>query len=112
MFSILLVDGTVCKEHQRILKEQKKFYEELYTTDPMVNFTIKNTTTVKLTEVQKASIDQDISLDECILAIKELKSNKVPGSDGLGVEFYRKMWDIIETPFLGDATRSFVHEQT
>ena len=36
MFAVHLQNGEVCKNQKRILKEQRKFYEELYTRDEKV----------------------------------------------------------------------------
>ena len=52
MFSILL-NGQLCKEQTRILEEQRKFYEELYTSDPHVHFDLINDTDFKLCENDK-----------------------------------------------------------
>ena len=31
--------------------------------------------------------------DECFKALKEMKNDKSPGSDGITVEFYKTFWD-------------------
>ena len=33
-----------------------------------------------------------LTTDECLVALKSMSHNKTPGSDGLPVEFYSKLW--------------------
>ena len=40
---------------------------------------------------QFAQMNCDLDQDEILLAINQLKMNKTPGTDGLPIEFYRKI---------------------
>ena len=95
MFSVITDEGEHCTEQKRILQEQKKFYENLYTIDESVQFSLTNEWDIKLTEEQKLKLDRDISLEELHEALSGMKRNKVPGLTGLTVEFYLEFWDKI-----------------
>ena len=49
--------------------------------------------------MEKTLCNQEISIAELFDAVMTLKSDKVPGIDGLTVEFYRKFWKSL-SPFL------------
>ena len=54
----------------------------------------------KLNAVSQALCDEDITLLECSIALKEMPNNKSPGSDGFTTEFYKFFWpDIKELVF-------------
>ncbi len=38
----------------------------------------------------------ELTIDECTNAVKHLKTNKAPGSDGLTPEFYKTFWDDVK----------------
>ena len=44
------------------------------------------------------------TIEECEIAVKEMKTNKSPGIDGLSNEFYKKFWKDLDTLFY-DALR-------
>ena len=94
--SKLNVAGQIITQQNKILNEMKMFYSELYTKDEMVKFTIHNTRGTKISPLDKAQLEKDISIDECYSAINNMKLNKAPGCDGLPVEFYRLFWEDIK----------------
>ena len=40
--------------------------------------------------------DAPLSMEDILKAVKSIKNNKSPGSDGFTVEFYKKCWDDIK----------------
>ena len=85
-----LRDGKqIISKPKEILEKQKQFYEELYTTNPEVKFTLTNNTNIRLTQEDRIALDQPIQLSEVAKAIQSLKRNKSPGYDGLTTEFYQ-----------------------
>ena len=95
MFAILL-DGKICKNQTKILREQCHFYRELYTANESIEFNIQNSTGIGLNASQKEFLDSDLSLDELYNAAKDMKINKVCGCGGLPSEFYLKFWESLK----------------
>uniref|UniRef100_A0A3B3Y9A6 Reverse transcriptase domain-containing protein n=1 Tax=Poecilia mexicana TaxID=48701 RepID=A0A3B3Y9A6_9TELE len=56
--------------------------------------------TNKLTEKERESLDQEITVDEITKAMQSMQSNKAPGLDGLPKEFYATFWDILKAHLL------------
>ena len=66
---------------------------KLYTSDPKVAFRLTRGVNERYVDIQsKQKCDEEFTLDEFFDALMTLKSDKVPGLDGLCVEFYRKFW--------------------
>ena len=88
---------------QDILKEEKCFYQTLYShkevnleDEEIVNKFFVNADSIpKLNEEQKQSCEGLITKTECTEAIKNMPNNKSPGTDGLPVEFYKIFWNDI-----------------
>ena len=90
-----------------ILSEQKRFYQDLYSS---VNNRIVNNNAAKsflddlnipkLTEEQKQVCEGKILLEERESIIETFSNNKAPGSDGIPIEFYKKLWPLISEPFV------------
>lgn len=98
-------DGTYTKTEDEILKEQHKFYKNLYQDDKIaeedMNLYLNNLKEhIKLNEEEKQSLEGNINEEECIQALNLMKLNKSPGSDGLPVEFYKALWTDLRCPLL------------
>ena len=63
-------------------------------------FPTKNET--KLSENERHSCEGPLTTQECLIALKSMKSGKSPGSDGFPAEFYKVFWPDI-SPFLMNA---------
>ena len=92
--------GNELTETNDILKEQKDFYQNLYTSKKTNTsnkmddiFFNKNNDFYILPEESSNSLEADITLDECHNALKGMKPNKTPGSDGFSSEFYLFFWN-------------------
>ena len=83
-------------EPKEILKEQHKFYADLYASNKKVKFTLKNTSNTRLTENDKNKLDEMITFDEIAAAVKALPKEKSPGGDGLPAEFYQFFYSKIK----------------
>ena len=85
-----------------IIKEEVKFYENLYTsklnaeTSETEKQFLDHEKIPKLVEIDKNLCDQSLSIEECSLALKQLANNKSPGSDGYTTNFYKKIWKDIK----------------
>ena len=49
-----------------------------------------------------------ISIEECTKVLNSFSLNKVPGNDGLPIEFYKTFWDFLEEPLVKCVNESFV----
>ena len=50
-----------------------------------------------LSDVECKLCDQPFLVEEFFDAMMTLKSNKVPGLDGITIEFYRKFWKLLKS---------------
>ena len=85
---------------KEILKEEELFFSQIYTSNnmnpllPEFSVFFKSIDSV-LSEEEAATCEGEVTLEECYNALKSMKSNKTPGSDGLTSEFYRYFWNEI-----------------
>ena len=93
MFAVWLDNNKIWKCQKRILFEQEKFYRCLYTSDKNIYFDIQNESGIRISETSKNQLDSHITMEELTAAAKDMKCNKVPGCDGLPIEFYREFWN-------------------
>ena len=102
VISKLEIDNKIIEDQDKILLEEKEFYSKLYKESLSVNdekyrdsrkyfFDISDSFP-QLSEEQKNYCDKDITENEILNAIKDLKNGKTPGSDGLPIEFYKFFW--------------------
>ena len=92
--------GDIITDSKEILLAQEKFYRELYTsrstyiTDDHAHifFDNNNPYVQKLSNEESMDMDGIIRKEECLNAVKCLKNNKSPGTDGFTAEFYKFFW--------------------
>ena len=81
-----------------ILKEEKMFYESLYSSTNINHKNFKNSpifnpeNVTALSEEEKKSCEGLVNEEECTNALKDFNNNKTPGTDGPPDEFYRFFW--------------------
>ena len=99
--SRLNVNGTLITNQKSILSEEKQFYEKLYSKKEQINSTIDffDNSLPKLSENDRNSCEGILTEQECVKAIKEMKNQKSPGSDGITTEFYKLFWNEIKEHF-------------
>ncbi len=98
-----LDDDTIITNSNDILKEEVRFYSQLYTSATTDDSDFCN----YLPEVADNCLSQEeaqlcegkITIDECVVALKTMSNNKTPGCDGIPVEFYKLFWNDIK-PYL------------
>ena len=94
----LKISGSTKTDFFNILSEQKRFYQDLYTsknirtdsTQTAESF-LSNLDIPRLTEEQKLSCEGKITPGECAAVLENFQNNKSPGNDGIPVEFYKKI---------------------
>ena len=91
-------------EPEEILREQYNFYNTLYKKDPMVDVFSENCNDFFersqevniISDHQNIISDAPITMEELTEAVKSIKNNKSPGSDGFTGEFYKRFWEDIK----------------
>ena len=92
MYRLRRMDGSIITEQKLILKEQCKFYQELYYEHRDIHFDIKNESDIEVSLTQNEQLWKDITLDEIHDALFSMPNEKSPGTDGLPAEFYKYFW--------------------
>ena len=84
-----IFDGAkLIRDPKSILRVQKKFYQDLYTSEGS-RFDASGITGPKITPMDQQEMDRDITWDEYRAALKNMPNGKTPGLDGLTVRFYK-----------------------
>ena len=86
--------GTVITSHKDILSAEREYFEKIYSScnPSFLDFEQYFSPTMehsKLSEDSQQLCEGSISLQECLNALKTMKNNKSPGTDGIPVEFYK-----------------------
>ena len=91
MIRLTLNNGEEIYETKDIITEVKMFYERLYSDRQLEDCEILDLVEdiPTLTVQEKTSLEGEITLDEASVALKNMKNNKSPGSDGFTVEFFK-----------------------
>ena len=92
LIRIKLDDDEIVESQTVILQEVRKFYEKLFTKRDIGNSDkfLQDLTLPQVKNEDMKMLEAPISLQEIEIAIKQLKSNKCPGLDGIGIELYKK----------------------
>ena len=110
----LLINDVITTVPLKILKEQERFYNNLYkssingpNTASRSSSFLNSLNIPKLSEEQKALCEGKISSEECFRILDNFQNNKTPGNDGIPIEFYRKFWSLISESFVRCANECF-----
>ena len=85
-----------------ILSECMAFYKNLYTSkssDCLESSSFSQVNIISLTKEERTICEGVLTEKECFEALKNMDSDKTPGTDGLPAEFYKVFWKDI-SPFL------------
>ena len=103
----LHISGVIKTDPFCILKEQERFYKNLYKssrTDPDIALKISSflndLNIPTLSEDQKNICEGKISAEECYRLLDSFDINKTPGIDGIPIEFYKIFWPLISDSFI------------
>ena len=105
----LSINDTVVTNQRTILLEQKKFYEQLYSKIEQIESDIIffDNSLPKLNENEQNSCKGHITDLECKTALKDMKNQKSPGSDGITTEFYKIFWNDIKEYYIKSINLAF-----
>ena len=100
VITCLNIQDKIISSPTEILKEEVKFYSELYTSSNVTSKEINDYLSSivfenKLSEKESILCEGLLSLKECTEAVINMKMNKSPGCDGLPPEFYKTFWSDI-----------------
>ena len=91
-------DGNVIIDTSDIVEETQCFYEKLYAsresnlTDFDFESSLSDGSLPKLKPEEASQLNSEIKYNELCNAMKRMKNNKSPGSDGLTTEFFKFFW--------------------
>ena len=92
-------EENILQNNEDILKECKKFYENLYknekTCQATQNFLLQKIDT-KISKNQNQQLNKPIEISEIKTAIENTENDKSPGTDGIPVEFYKEFYQILK----------------
>ena len=110
----LKISGAITTDPFDILSEQQRFYHGLSTSinknmdaTAKIESFLRDLNIPKLSEEQKLSCEGKITPEECTLLLESFQNNKTPGNDGIPIEFYKKIWQLISEPFTKCANECF-----
>lgn len=94
MFKLIDKNGEEIHKTNEMVKETKEFYEKLYKKKTVSEVNIENIVTdlPKLDEEKAKTLEGPILLEEAALALKNIKNDKSPGTDGMTVNFLKFFW--------------------
>ena len=108
-------DDIVLTNSKDILVEERKFYENLYTScnpkscNILEDLCPPGTVYPKLDNNHKISCEGLITIHECKSVLKSMPNNKTPGTDGLPTEWYKFFFNDIAEIVVDSFNYAFVH---
>ena len=94
-----------------ILQVQKDFYEKLYCkteiTEDFDSFFLKNLP--KLSNQNLIITENELTLAELSMSVKNMKTGKSPGSDGLTTDFYKFFWSDLNNLVFDSLNTAYEH---
>jgi exonuclease III len=94
MMTKIVDNGKEISDSKQILEKVKLFYEKLYENKEVeqceINDLVKELPT--LNELERESLEGEITYGEVCSALKNMKHLKSPGTDGFNAEFFKTFW--------------------
>ena len=94
MFKIINKKGEEITKTKEMIEETKEFYTQLYKKRKVNDINIEDLvkTLPKLDENVAETMEGEITYEEAALALKNMKNDKSPGTDGFTVNFFKFFW--------------------
>ena len=92
-------DSSFFSTDKEILNECKYFYKNLYSSHTDAQH-VEDSNFFSKTQPEKEDCEGVLTKPECLQAVKNMKPEKTPGTDGLPVDFYKVFWNEISDFFL------------
>ena len=106
-YRIIDEQGNELRDSDQILEMQRRYYTELYQEDTGVNFSLVNSTNVKVPKGIQEQQNKQLCMKDLETAIKGMKNNKTPGPDGIPVDFYKVFWAQLKDIFYQVVMQAF-----
>jgi hypothetical protein len=101
-------DGSVCEDQTEIKSMVHHFYENLFSSEPVVSMdAVLDAIPLKVDDQMNASLCKEYTNEEIKTVIFQMGPTKAPGSDGFPAMFYQVHWDLVEND-VRNAVRSFL----
>ena len=109
LISRLQINNKINTDQKETISETEIYYKTLYAKRETQNsrYNFFDETMPKLNQVEKEQCEGIITEAECIKALKEMKNQNSPGSDGITVEFYKLFWNNIKQYYVNSINYSF-----
>ena len=98
-YSIINEQGNETQDQKEILQVQQAYYKKLYQEDKDVSFNLENKYGISVPVEIHGEQSSQLTIIDLQEAIKGMKNNKTPGSDGIPIDFYKVFWTILKEPF-------------
>ena len=96
-------DGPLTSDPAEMRQLAVGFYSDLFTASScdqgLTNELLQGLP--HLDDAESAALDTEITLDELTAAVGQMALGRSPGLDGLPVEFYRRLWDLLGRDLCG-----------
>ena len=110
-------DGEIISNIKQINKEIEEYYKSFLTSkvppedhenlNKSLNSFVEGLENPKLSEDEQQELENDLSKEELLNALKGFKENKTPGEDGFTKEFYETCFDLIGDHLLDSYNEAF-----
>ena len=109
LISRLSINNSISTNQREIITEIQSFYKNLYNKRQQNNskFNFFDESINKLSNIDRTKCEGLITESECLNALKCMKNQKSPGSDGITVEFYKIFWNNIKEFYVNSINYSF-----
>ena len=112
---IVTADGSTVVTPNDILREQSRFYSNLYTSkllkqgdDALQNCKFFNTNSISQLNIEEQhNLESKLTISDLTKALDTLPNNKSPGLDGFTTEFYKCFWIYLQQPLYNSYIYSF-----
>ena len=109
LISRLAINNSISTNQKEIITEIQSFYKRLYNKREIngSKYNFFDESINKLSDTDQTKCEGLITEAECISALKLMKNQKSPGSDGITVEFYKLFWNNIKEFYVNSINHSF-----
>ena len=89
--------GNKVYDAKSILTEQAKYFQKLYTCDSNADCVLSDSPPNKISDLQRNQLEQELTMEELMQAVKGIPTGKSPGNSGFQADFYIVFWQYIKS---------------